>query len=130
VIGDSHRRAKRAAFFWALFLFTLTSWPKPPAIPVVSGIPNFDKAVHFGLYAVQAFLIYRAVRWRGRPGFAGLRVLAIVGIMAVWAIADEIHQYWIPGRSTEAGDVAADVTGATIGAFAASLASSRRRPAP
>ena len=130
MIGDSQRRAKSAAFFWAVFLFTLTSWPKPPTIPVISGIPNFDKAVHFVLYAVQAFLLYRAMTWRGWPGLSTLRVLAIVGIMAIWAIADEVHQYWIPGRSMEAGDVAADVTGATVGAIAASLASSRRSPVP
>jgi VanZ family protein len=130
VIGDSHRRAKRAAFFWGLFLFTLTSWPKPPSIPVVSSIPDFDKVIHALLYGVEAFLLYRAIRWRGGPGFSLLRVLAIVGVMAVWGILDEVHQYWIPGRSMEAGDVAADVTGASIGAVAASLASSRRSPVP
>jgi VanZ family protein len=43
--------------------------------------------------------------------------------MAVWSVADEVHQYWIPGRSMEGGDVAADVAGAVAGAVAASLAS-------
>ena len=130
MIGGSQRRAKRAAFFWGLFLITLTSWPRPPAIPVVSSIPDFDKVTHALLYGVEAFLLYRAIRWTARPGFSLLRVLAIVGIMAVWGVLDEVHQYWIPGRSMEAGDVAADVTGAAIGAFAASISSSRRSPVP
>ena len=125
----SRRRAKSAAFFWALFLLTLTSWPKPPSVPIVSAIPHFDKLVHFVLYGVQAFLLYRAVTWPGEPGFSALRVLAIVGTMAVWAVADETHQYWIPGRSMEGGDVMADVIGATVGASLASLAS-RPRPSP
>jgi VanZ family protein len=129
---DRKRRARSAAFFWALFLFALTSWPRPPQLPIVSGIPHFDKLVHLLLYTVQAFLLYRAVSWPGRPGFSLARALAIVGAMAVWAVADEVHQTWIPGRSTEAGDVAADVAGAAAGSLAASLAAAgiRRRAPP
>src|SRR6266545_3780067 len=69
------RRARRAALGWGLFLFALTSWPKPPRVPVLSGIPNFDKVVHFGLYAVEALFLYQAVRWAGRAGFSLARVL-------------------------------------------------------
>jgi VanZ family protein len=89
-------------------------------VPVISAIPNFDKFVHFTLYAVEAFLIYRAVRWPGRSRSSLGRTLAIVGLMAVWAVADETHQFWIPGRSMEAGDVAGDVAGACAGALLAS----------
>ncbi|HEX7252453.1 MAG TPA: VanZ family protein [Thermoanaerobaculia bacterium] len=123
--------AKRGAIVWGLFLFALTSWPSPPSVPIVSAIPNFDKLVHFTLYGVEAFLIYSAVRWPGRPGFSFARALAIVGLMAVWGVADETHQFWIPGRSMEAGDVAGDVIGASAGACVASIVSgrgSRRRP--
>jgi len=122
VPGESRRRAfaRRAAVVWGIFLLTLTSWPKPPEVPVLSGIPNFDKFVHFTLYAVEAFLIYLAVRWPGRSRAALGRILAVVGVMAVWAVADETHQFWIPGRSMEAGDVAGDVAGACAGALLAS----------
>jgi VanZ family protein len=47
--------------------------------------------------------------------------------MAVWGIVDEVHQTWIPGRSCEAGDVAADVAGATAGALVASSLFAGRR---
>jgi VanZ family protein len=115
--------ARRWALAWGVFLFTLTSWPRPPRVPILSGIPNFDKAVHFCLYAVEAFFLYRSVRWAGRAGFSFARVLAILGALTVWGCADEVHQYWIPGRSMEAGDVAADAAGAGLGAIVASLAS-------
>jgi VanZ family protein len=95
-------------------------------VPVVSGIPNFDKIVHFTLYAVEAWLLYRCVRWPGEPRFSLARAIAIVGAMAVWGVADETHQKWIPGRSMEGGDVAADVAGAAAGALAASGVSRRR----
>jgi len=120
-------RAKRAALAWGVFLLTLTSWPEPPRVPVVSAIPNFDKVVHLILYAVEAFFIYRAISWPGKPGFSWARAAAIVGAMAVWAVADETHQAWIPGRSMEAGDVGADVVGAAAGALIASGIAGRDR---
>jgi VanZ family protein len=122
-------RARVAALVWGVFLFTLTSWPSPPTVPVIGAIPDFDKLVHITLYGVEAFLLYLAIRWPGRARFSLGRVLALVGLMAVWAVADETHQYWIPGRSMDAGDVAGDVGGSLAGALAASAVSARgRRP--
>ena len=54
---------------WGGFLFVLTSWPNPPS-PEAGGVP-LDKLTHFMLYAVEAFLLYRAVRWEGRAGSRG-----------------------------------------------------------
>ncbi len=72
---------------------------------------------------MQGLLLYRAVAWPGRAVFSLLRVLAVTGTMAVWGALDELHQHWIPGRSMEGGDVAADVTGAALGALIASALS-------
>lgn len=119
------RRARRAALVWGLFIFVLTSWPQPPEVPFLSGVPNFDKLVHGTLYGVEGLLLYFAVAWPGRRRFSLGRVAAIVGLMAVWAVADEVHQAWIPGRSTEAEDVAADVAGGAAGAVVASALSGR-----
>src|SRR6476659_3375609 len=120
------RPARIAAVAWGAFLFLLTSWPRPPRMPLVSQIPNFDRLVHFGLYAIEAGLLYASVAWPGRPRFSFGRVLAIVGAMAVWGVVDEVHQTWIPERSMEGGDVAADVAGAVAGAVAASAVSGGR----
>ena len=61
------------------------SWPNPPRIRT-GGFP-LDKAIHFLLYAVEAFLLDRAIGWKGRPGFAWSRALAIVGTMTLWGAA-------------------------------------------
>jgi VanZ family protein len=119
-------RAVRAATAWGAFLFILTSWPRPPEVPILSGIPDFDKAVHFGLYGVEALCLYFAIRWPGRARFSLLRVLAVVGLMAVWGTVDEIHQTWIPGRSCDPEDALADTAGATVGAVFASAVAGRR----
>ena len=117
-------RARRWALGWGILLLILTSWPKPPNLPFVTETRDLDKLFHGVLYAVEAFLLYRAVRWPGKAGFSAGRVLTIVGAMAVWAVADEVHQGWIPGRSVEGRDVIADVGGAAAGAV---LGTVRRR---
>lgn len=121
------RRARLFAVLWGLFLLTLTSWPSPPEVPVVSSIPNFDKVVHATLYGVEGFLLYFAIRWKGRPDWR--RALVIGVILAVWGTLDEIHQLWIPGRSAEVGDALTDTVAGFGGALLA-LLGSRRREAP
>jgi VanZ family protein len=111
------KRARIAAALWGGFLFLVTSWPNPPAIPA-GGFP-LDKVTHFVLYGVEAFLIDRAIPRKGRPGLALGRVLAITGVMALWGMLDEAHQRWIPGRRMDSGDLLADVSGAVGGAVAA-----------
>jgi len=115
------RRARIAALVWGVFLLSLTSYPSPPAIPVIGWIPSIDKFIHFALYGVETFFLYFAIRWPGQSRRFSLgRVLVLVGLMAVWAIADETHQYWIPGRSMEGGDVIGDVSGSIAGGLVAS----------
>jgi VanZ family protein len=116
------RRARIAAALWGGFLFLLTSWPNPPTVPA-GGFP-LDKLTHICLYGVEAFLLYRAIGWRGRSGFGLSRIIAIVGTMALWGMLDETHQEWIPGRMMDSGDLIADISGATVGA---ALAGVRRR---
>lgn len=119
------KRARIAAALWGGFLFLVTSWPNPPHVEA-GGVP-LDKLTHFILYAIEAFLLDRAIPWKGRPGLALGRVLAIVGTMALWGMLDEIHQEWIPGRRMDSGDLAADVAGALAGALIAGAAAGRRR---
>jgi VanZ family protein len=120
------RRARIAAALWGGFLFLITSWPNPPALRA-GGFP-FDKLTHFLLYAVEAFLLSRAIAWPGKRGPAASRVLTVVGILALWGALDEAHQEWIPGRMMDAADLAADVFGATVGSLAAAATERRQRP--
>jgi VanZ family protein len=118
------RRARIAAALWGGFLFLVTSWPNPPAVEA-GGFP-LDKLTHFLLYAVEAVLLHRAIRWKGRSGIAMSRVMAIVGTMAVWGMLDEAHQEWIPGRVMDTGDLVADIAGAAVGAVLGETIARRR----
>ena len=126
--GRSRRAFRRAAVVWGLFLLALTSWPSPPEVPIVSAIPDFDKLVHAFLYGVEGFLLHRAIAWPASATSAWLRALAVAGAISVWAMADEIHQVWIPGRSMEATDALSDTAGGFAGALAAAILG--RAPSP
>jgi VanZ family protein len=118
------RRARFLAAAWGCFLLAVTSWPNPPAVEA-GGFP-LDKLTHFLLYAVEAVLLHRAIRWKGRSGIAMSRVMAIVGTMAVWGMLDEMHQDWIPGRQMDTGDLVADIAGAAVGAVLGETIARRR----
>jgi VanZ family protein len=121
------RPTRRAALIWALFLLALTSWPRPPSVPILSDIPSFDKVIHGLLYGVQGWLLYRAIRWPGGPGPGLGRVLCVVGALAAFGTLDETHQAFIPGRSMEGRDALMDTLGAALGASLASGAARRRK---
>ena len=99
---------------WAGVIATLTSWPSPPQVAAPEGS---DKLVHAVLYGVLAVLAIRAVHG-GRASRARWAVsLRVVLVIAVLAALDEWHQQFIPERSMDVLDWAADVSGAVVGAL-------------
>lgn len=78
------------------------------------GLPNFDawdflikKSSHFGAYALLGLLLLRADgRW----------TVALV-ISILFALSDEWHQSFIPGRMPTFFDVSVDILGASAGIF-------------
>lgn len=104
---------------WVALTFTLTSIPNPEFGP---SFPGADKVAHFGFYGVMGFLF---VLWRRELG-AGAAV-AVAGAAIFAALlggVDEFHQQWIPGRSMELLDWAADFAGGTAGGFCSAVAAS------
>ena len=98
-----------------------------PGSLVPSEASSFDKAIHFTIYAILAVLLAKQIsevtgRWRA----AALTIL----LTAAFGAADEWHQGFIPGRSTELGDWEADSLGAVVGALAvAATRRANRQPA-
>jgi VanZ family protein len=96
---------------WVGLTFLLTSLPHPK---FSMGILYHDKAAHFAFYGVTGFL---CALWRRESGFPAKQAVryAVLFVLAVGAV-DEIHQYWIPGRSMELLDWMADTLGGGTGA--------------
>lgn len=107
------------AVAWAATIYWLSSRPTVPA----PEIPNVDKVAHFGAYAVfGALLSFAAERSR-------LPVLAAVAIGVLYGASDEIHQMYVPGRSPDVLDWAADAAGVTAACFLYTRWRSRRAAA-
>ena len=79
------------------------------------------KAAHVTEYAALALLIWRAlrrpVRGDARPWHWREAGLALAGA-ALFAVSDEIHQAFVPGREGRATDVLIDSAGALAGLLA------------
>lgn len=102
-------------FLIMLFLLTLPGSEFPNPIPWMQKI-YFDKWVHAGLFAVLTWL------WLN-PGTRNESTVSVqqsaIWVLAIiaWGLATEfIQDQWVPFRSFEWGDWAADAAGTLIGA--------------
>lgn len=96
---------------WALALFTESSI-RGDDIPDF-GFLTHDKLIHFFIYTIFAFVVYRAVRHQERfPLIARHSYLSTFIIVAVYAVTDELHQYFVPNRDSSMYDWFADCLGA------------------
>lgn len=75
------------------------------------------KAAHMSEYAILAFLIYIPlllnVRFKKIYGY----FLATISICLIYAITDETHQLFVPGRDGRITDVIIDTIGSMIAAL-------------
>ncbi|MDK2919766.1 MAG: hypothetical protein PWQ37_2499 [Candidatus Petromonas sp.] len=71
------------------------------------------KCGHFGLYFVLSILVTNALRVSRIIGFKGY-ILSLM-FCILYAISDEVHQLFVPGRGAQVTDVLIDSFGAFIG---------------
>ena len=94
-------------------------------VPGVQHIPLRDKGIHFVEFAALGWLcaVASARTW---PSASAWRTAAFaVFVSFLWGLSDEIHQALVPGRSSELGDVIADLLGSVVGAVGSHLFSHR-----
>ena len=71
------------------------------------------KLGHFTEYLILSVLLYRALRAGRRWSFrAAATAVAVAGL---YAVVDEFHQLFVPGRTAAASDCLIDVSGAAAG---------------
>ncbi len=105
---------------WLALTFVLTSIPNLSLEVPVSGI---DKLAHLGFYGVTGFFF---ALWRRAAGASPARAVALAAMFALAAgCLDEVHQFWIPGRSADPVDWLADTVGGGGGALLSTLLSAR-----
>jgi VanZ family protein len=71
------------------------------------------RLAHFGEYLILSLLLYRALRGSRRWDVG--TAAATVALAGLYAISDEIHQAFVPGRTAASTDCLIDVAGAASG---------------
>ena len=71
------------------------------------------KNAHFFAYLVLGILLLNALSRSGVNGYRG--VILALGICILYAISDEVHQLFVPGRGGQVKDVIIDSAGAGAG---------------
>ncbi len=72
------------------------------------------KLAHFGEYTVLGVLVCHCMRSFG-AGFKTMPYSIIICFL--YAMSDEIHQYFVPGRACRVYDMLIDTAGATFGYY-------------
>ena len=98
------------ALAWMALLFYLSHQPSLDA-PML--FPGQDKVFHAAVYGVLGLLLL-AAQPRKAQGYSWRQVGISTLIASLYGLSDEIHQYFVPGRSSEVLDWVADTVGALI----------------
>ncbi len=107
------------ALGWMVLIFIGSSIPSA-YLPEAHGVVSVT--VHFVEYFVLATLLLWAVNkgFRVMPEAGAVAVAFLVS--AVYAVTDELHQIFVPGRVPDMIDVLADTLGAAAACIGVSLA--------
>jgi len=95
------------------FIWMLSSQSR---LPVPEGVFGIDKVLHFIAYVALAAAVglwFSKKIWAKKPM---LSFLICVAAASAYGAVDEIHQYFVPGRSCDIFDWIADTLGAATGA--------------
>lgn len=93
------------ALLWAALTFWLSASPDAQGVGGFLDLrPPFDKLYHAVNFGILAGLLYLAT------GRAWLAVL----LASLYGVSDELHQAYVPGRSSDVTDWLADTTGALL----------------
>jgi VanZ family protein len=98
------------AVLYAATLFTLSSFSALPSPPI--GIS--DKVEHFAAYAGFALTLLWGLSSARLSAASWRTALGAVTLASLYGVTDEIHQYFVPGRSCDVRDWIADTSGAAL----------------
>ena len=98
-----------------MLLITLLSHVPQEDLPK-SGLYGIDYPFHFAEYSILGFLLFRSITSDELLTFHPFYGSLLIGIS--FAILDEFHQSFVPGRHMSSTDVLFDSLGIVFGMFA------------
>ncbi|MBN1233592.1 MAG: VanZ family protein [Candidatus Coatesbacteria bacterium] len=108
---NSKYRIWLPSIIWGIFILTITTIPGPE-LPKIPLFPGADKLAHFFLYGIFGYFLTKASRISFNL-ITSIFFPLCIGV--IFAMIDELHQKYIPGRSCDIIDFTADTLGIIIG---------------
>lgn len=95
---------------WAYLIYSFSNRSTVPGAGVVWWDFILKKSAHMTIYSILFYLVQRAINWNKtkKTYFSSLI------ITFVYAVTDEFHQSFIPGRTSLPTDVGYDMIGASL----------------
>ena len=104
------------ALAWAGVIFLFSSRPAVTASTIDWQDFFIKKSAHFIEYLILALLVYRAIRLTS--GLLPSRTFFLtLFVCMLYAVSDEWHQSFIPGRGPHVRDILIDTFGAGVSAW-------------
>jgi len=100
-------------FLFAGAIYYISSLSKV-SVPSL-GIDFEDKLIHMFVYFIFGWLLIRALHFGKHESISKKLMMFSILIGLLYGFSDEIHQYFVPGRSSEFWDWLADAIGILIG---------------
>lgn len=98
-------------FLWAGLIFYFSSVPNLRATPNPKADEIIRSSLHCVFYAVFYCLTFRAINYQKKKANLFLPFI----LSALYAVSDEIHQYFVPTRACQLKDLLVDWAGITLG---------------
>lgn len=111
-MGQLKNRYFLATAAYCLAIFYLSSLSEPPD-PGFS-IPFMDKLAHALLFGGLAATLSYGIRKSNDPAKVWVQWWVPIGFAAFYGLTDEFHQTFVPLRTWELSDLAADISGAVL----------------
>jgi VanZ family protein len=103
---------------WMALIFALSSQPTLPTVPEAALDQILKGGAHALEYAILAVVAIRAFEG-SLPSTSRQHQLAAAVFCALYALSDEWHQMYVPGRVADWADVLADLAGTVLGLWMA-----------
>lgn len=101
------------AYSVLIFIISSLSLNEVPSLKI--GL--LDKLVHFGEYTIYGLLLMLAFATAKSNKIVRYSISLSLCVGILFGLLDEIHQYFVPGRTCSVLDLLADVIGVWFGTF-------------
>ena len=126
IADDSSKQSGRIVKFISQIIPNIKNMSEPERTNFMEGTLKtiVRKTAHFSIYTLLGLLSMNfMITFKEKEFYKiDLRYLVALVFCVFYAITDEFHQYFVPGRSCEARDVCIDTLGAILGILVVKIA--------